>query len=62
MKIKKRTLVVLIIALVLILAGSLVAGVFNSSMGSVKVTRISFDGGHGTLSGLLYMPKKSSPL
>ena len=60
MKIKKRTLVVLIIALVLILAGSLVAGVFNSSMGSVKVTRISFDGGHGTLSGLLYMPKDAS--
>lgn len=60
MKIKKSSLVVLIIALVLILLGSIVAGVFNTSMGSVKVTRISFDGGHGTLSGLLYMPKDAS--
>lgn len=60
MRTKKRTLIVLAIALVLILVGSLFAGLFNSSMGSVKVSRISFDTDKGTLSGLLYLPKDAS--
>ena len=60
MKISKRTWTLLCAALVLILLGSILAGVFNSGAGAVKVTRISFDGGHGQLSGLLYMPKDAS--
>ena len=60
MKGKKASIVLLAIALVLILLGSILAGVFNGGKGAVKVTRISFDGGHGTLSGLLYMPKGAS--
>ena len=60
MKGKKRSLVLLAVALVLILVGSILAGVFNGGKGAVSVTRISFDGGHGTLSGLLYMPKGAS--
>ena len=60
MKGKKGAIVLLAIALVLILTGSILAGVFNGGKGAVKVTRISFDGGHGTLSGLLYMPKGAS--
>ena len=60
MKGKKRSLILLAVALVLILMGSILAGVFNGGKGAVSVTRISFDGGHGTLSGLLYMPKGAS--
>ena len=60
MKIKKSTLVLLCCALALILLGSILAGVFNSGNGAVTVSRISFDGGHGRLSGLLYMPKDAS--
>lgn len=60
MKISKRTWTLLCAALVLILLGSILAGVFNSGAGATKVTRISFDGGHGQLSGLLYMPKDAS--
>lgn len=60
MKISKRTLTLLCVALALILLGSILAGVFNTGTGATKVTRISFDGGHGTLSGLLYMPKDAS--
>ena len=60
MKGKKRSLILLAVALVLILVGSILAGVFNGGKGAVSVTRISFDGGHGTLSGLLYMPKGAS--
>lgn len=60
MKIKKSTLVLLCCALALILLGSILAGVFNSGNGAVTVSRISFDGGHGQLSGLLYMPKDAS--
>ena len=60
MKVGKKTWSLLIIALVLILVGSLLACLFNSGTGSVKVTRISFDAPNGTLSGLLYMPKGAS--
>ena len=60
MKTKKRSVIVLCIALVLILAGSILAGKYNSSNGSVTVSRISFEAQNGTLSGLLYMPKGAS--
>lgn len=60
MKIKKRTLTLMCVALALILLGSILAGVFNSGAGATKVSRIRFDGGHGELSGLLYMPKDAS--
>ena len=56
----KKTTKLLCIALALILLGSGLAGLFNTGVGATKVTRISFDGGHGTLSGLLYMPKDAS--
>ena len=60
MKAKKRSLVLLCAALVLILLGSILASVFNGGAGSVKVSRISFPAQNGTLSGLLYMPKGAS--
>ncbi len=60
MKKHKKTLVVLAVALVLILLGSILANVFNTSTGSVSVSRIKFDALHGELSGLLYMPKDAS--
>ena len=60
MKIKKSTLILLCCALALILAGSILAGVFNSGNGAVKVSRIRFEGANGQLSGLLYMPKDAS--
>ncbi len=60
MKITKNTKILLCAALALILLGSILASVFNSGSGAVKVSRISFDGGHGKLSGLLYMPKDAS--
>ena len=56
----KKIIKLLCIALALILLGSGLAGLFNTGVGATKVTRISFDGGHGTLSGLLYMPKDAS--
>ncbi len=46
----------LAIALVLILAGSFLSGMFNTSMYSVKVSEIEFETERGTLNGLLYMP------
>jgi hypothetical protein len=51
----------LILALALIVLGSFFAGMFNSAFYSVKVTRISFDAEHGTLTGLLYMPRGAGP-
>ena len=56
----KNTKKLLCIALALILLGSALGGLFNTGVGAVKVSRIRFDGGHGTLSGLLYMPKDAS--
>lgn len=60
MKQNKRTITLLCIALGLILLGSILAGMFNSGLGAVKVSRIRFDAAHGELSGLLYMPKDAS--
>ena len=59
MKARKKTFAVLAVALVLILAGSILAMVFNTGCGSVKVSRISFDTQIGQLSGL-YLPKDAS--
>ncbi|ULO09889.1 hypothetical protein H1230_14640 [Paenibacillus sp. 19GGS1-52] len=47
----------LALSLVLIIIGSLFASMFNTSFYSVKVKEITFKADHGTLSGLLYMPK-----
>lgn len=61
---RSRTSVVLCIAIVLMLLGSILAQTFNTSFYKVEVTRISFDTATGTLSGLLYRPKNvdaSSP-
>ncbi len=60
MKLSKRTYGLLAVALVLILLGSILASVINGSSGKVDVSRIRFDGGHGELSGLLYMPEDAS--
>lgn len=60
MKLSKSTIKMLVIAMALILVGSIFACVFNTSMGSVKVSRISFETAKGTMSGLLYMPKDAS--
>lgn len=60
MKLSKSTIRMLVIAMTLILVGSILAFVFNTSMGSVKVSRISFKTAKGTMSGLLYMPKDAS--
>lgn len=60
MKFTKKTLTLLCVALVLIVLGSCLAGLFNSGNGSVKVSRIKFEGENGQLSGLLYMPKDAS--
>lgn len=46
----------LIFALILCVIGSFFAGLFNTSFYSVSVKPITFQGDHGTLSGLLYMP------
>jgi len=52
-----RSKKVLVVALVLIVLGSFCASMFNTSMFQVKVKKIDFKTEHGTLSGLLYMPK-----
>lgn len=52
-----RSKKVLVVALVLIVLGSFCASMFNTSMFQVKVKKIDFETEHGTLSGLLYMPK-----
>lgn len=57
---KKLPLALAALSLVLILAGSLLAQLFNTSFYSVSVSRIRFDTGSGTLSGLLYLPKGAS--
>lgn len=60
-KLKKNlALTVLIIALVVVLVGSLAAQAFNTSGYSVNVSRIYFETESGTLSGLLYLPKGAS--
>lgn len=57
---KKLPLILIAASLVLILAGSLLAQLFNTGFHSVSVSRIRFDTGSGTLSGLLYLPKGAS--
>ncbi|WP_433745837.1 serine aminopeptidase domain-containing protein [Falsibacillus pallidus] len=56
MKRGKKQVVLLIVSLLLILAGSFGASRFNNSNGNVNVTRIYFDTPRGELSGLLYKP------
>jgi len=51
----------LILALGLILIGSLLASMFNSSFFSTKVSYIEFETERGTLAGLLYMPRGAGP-
>jgi len=53
----KKSIWLIVLAIVLILVGSVFAQMFNSSFYSTKVTRISFDTDTGTLSGLLYKPE-----
>ena len=57
---KKRAMIAICIGLVLILLGSILAGIFNSGAGAAKVSRIRFEAQNGELSGLLYMPKGAS--
>lgn len=56
MKQEKKPLILLLIALVLILVGSITASQFNNAGGDVDVSRIYFDTERGELSGLLYKP------
>lgn len=51
----------LALSLILIVLGSLLAGMFNTSFYKVNVKEISFKADHGTLNGLLYMPKGAGP-
>ncbi len=53
----KQTRRVLAVAVALMIVGSFLASMFNTSMFTVKVTKIEFETERGTLSGLLYMPK-----
>lgn len=53
---KKQTLTLLIASLLLIIIGSFIASISNSSGGDVDVSRISFETDSGELSGLLYLP------
>lgn len=57
---KKLPQILIALSLVLILAGSILAQLFNTSFHRVSVDRISFETGSGTLSGLLYLPKGAS--
>ena len=57
-KTKNKALIVLCIALVVVLLGSIFAQMFNTSMYSVNVRRISFETEHGVLSCLREHPQK----
>ncbi|NGZ75062.1 serine aminopeptidase domain-containing protein [Saccharibacillus alkalitolerans] len=57
----KKPTGLLALSLVLILLGSWLAGMFNTSFYKVNVKEISFKADHGTLNGLLYMPKGAGP-
>lgn len=57
MSMTKRTKTLLVVAILLILVGSIMASLFNTSFGSVKVTEINFETEYGHLDGYLYMPK-----
>ena len=60
MKSSKKSWVVLILAILIILGGSIPASMLNTGLGATKVNRISFETENGTLSGLLYMPNDAS--
>jgi len=47
----------LALAIVIVLLGSMIASIFNTSFYSVQVKKIEFSADHGTLAGLLYMPQ-----
>lgn len=53
----KKPQYMLCLAVILCIVGSFFAGLFNTSFYSVKVKEITFKADHGTLTGLLYMPK-----
>ena len=57
---RKRTLTILCAALVLIVLGSALAGMYNGSRGAVEVSRFSVKTDNGVLSGLLYKPKTAT--
>ena len=57
---KRIPQLLLIIAITLVLVGSVFAQMFNTSLYQTGVQRISFETEKGTLSGLLYMPKGAS--
>ncbi|WP_042454632.1 alpha/beta hydrolase family protein [Neobacillus dielmonensis] len=57
MKRLKKPIVWIAISLVLILAGSIFASLFNNSYGKTDVSRIHFKTPSGELSGLLYKPE-----
>lgn len=57
---KRLPVILLVISLVLVLAGSGFAQLFNTGMHKTDVSRIYFDTDKGTLSGLLYLPKGAS--
>jgi len=57
---KKIPQLLLIVALVLVLVGSIAAQAFNTGLYTTSVKRISFETERGVLSGLLYMPKGAS--
>ena len=52
----KKYLGIIVIALVLIFAGSYFANYFHTSAGKVETERVYFDTERGTLSGILYLP------
>jgi len=56
-KFLKKPQGILALALVLVILGSFFAGLVNTSGYTVKVSKIEFQADHGTLTGLLYMPK-----
>lgn len=57
----KRPKNMLILAMILCIMGSFFAGIFNTSFYSVNVKKVTFTAEHGTLNGLLYMPKGAGP-
>ena len=48
---------VLCVAVAMIVLGSFLAGLFNSSFFNVRVSQVSFETDNGVLTGLLYMPR-----
>ena len=57
---KKLPALLAAVSLALILIGSVLAQMFNTSHHTVSVDRIRFDTDKGVLSGLLYLPDGAS--